>query len=176
MRGYFAIGIEGVSKPMNLGNLFRTAHGFGAQFVFTINAAFTPKQAKSDTSGSLEHVPTYHHDNVEDLRLPVGCSLVGIELLDDSVDLPTFRHPRSAAYVLGPERGELSPTLLERCDHVIKIPTKFCLNVATAGAIVMYDRLLSMGRFPDRAVTPHGKIVPRATHVRGGPRIRSGKT
>ena len=32
MRGYFGIGVEGVSKPMNAGNLFRTAHGFGAGF------------------------------------------------------------------------------------------------------------------------------------------------
>jgi len=36
MRGYFAIGIEGVSKAGNMGNLIRTAHGFGAAFVFTI--------------------------------------------------------------------------------------------------------------------------------------------
>ena len=26
MRGYFAIGVEGISKPMNVGNLFRSAH------------------------------------------------------------------------------------------------------------------------------------------------------
>tara|TARA_Y100000588_G_C13469038_1_gene591741 strand:+ start:388 stop:540 length:153 start_codon:yes stop_codon:yes gene_type:complete len=38
MRGYFGIGIEKVSKPMNAGNLFRTAHGFGARFIFTIDA------------------------------------------------------------------------------------------------------------------------------------------
>ena len=30
MRGYFGIGVEGISKPMNLGSLFRTAHAFGA--------------------------------------------------------------------------------------------------------------------------------------------------
>ena len=26
-RGYFGIGVEGVSKPMNFGNLARSAHG-----------------------------------------------------------------------------------------------------------------------------------------------------
>ena len=36
MRGYFGIGIEGVSKPMNLGSLMRTAHAFGASFCFAI--------------------------------------------------------------------------------------------------------------------------------------------
>ena len=30
MRGYFAIGVEGIGKEMNVGNLFRSAHAFGA--------------------------------------------------------------------------------------------------------------------------------------------------
>jgi tRNA G18 (ribose-2'-O)-methylase SpoU len=37
-RGYFAIGAEAISKPVNLGNLLRSAHAFGASFVFTIGA------------------------------------------------------------------------------------------------------------------------------------------
>jgi tRNA(Leu) C34 or U34 (ribose-2'-O)-methylase TrmL len=59
--------------------------------------------------------------------------------------------------VLGPELGVLSEALLSRCDHVIKIPTAFCINVAMAGAIVMYDRVRSLGSFPDRmdAPAPH---------------------
>ena len=55
-----------------------------------------------------------------------------------------------AAYVLGPEKGMLSDELLLRCDYTIKIPTAFCINVAMAGAIVMYDRVRSLGTFPDR--------------------------
>ena len=38
MRGYFAVGVDGISKPMNLGNLMRIANAFGASFFFTINA------------------------------------------------------------------------------------------------------------------------------------------
>ena len=41
------------------------------------------------------------------LRLPKGCALVGVELTDDAVELPVFRHPHAAAYVLGRERGAL---------------------------------------------------------------------
>ena len=54
------------------------------------------------------------------------------------------------------ERGDLSPDMLARCDHVVKIPTKFCINVSLAGALVMYDRTLSMGTFRDRPVMPGG--------------------
>ena len=30
MKGYFGIGVEGISKAVNVGTLFRTAHAFGA--------------------------------------------------------------------------------------------------------------------------------------------------
>ena len=39
MRGYFGIGVEGISKSFNVGNLFRSAHAFGASFVFTETAS-----------------------------------------------------------------------------------------------------------------------------------------
>ena len=38
MSGYFGIGVEGVSKPANVGALLRTAHAFGAAFAFTVDA------------------------------------------------------------------------------------------------------------------------------------------
>jgi tRNA G18 (ribose-2'-O)-methylase SpoU len=75
--------------------------------------------------------------------LPRGCKLVGIELLQEAIELPRFQHPVRAAYVLGPEKGSLSPELLARCDVTVKIPSRFCINVAMAGAIVMYDRHVS---------------------------------
>jgi len=73
--------------------------------------------------------------------------------------LPTFRHPKTAAYVLGPEKGSLSPELLAKCDHVVKIPTRFCVNVGLAAAITMYDRTLVMGGWPDRPVRPGGPEI-----------------
>ena len=37
MRGYFGIGVEGISKPMNMGSLIRSGHAFGASFAFTVD-------------------------------------------------------------------------------------------------------------------------------------------
>lgn len=157
MRGYFGIGAEEISKPMNLGALMRTAHAFGASFFFTLNAAPKVRDAyRSDTSRSFDHVPYYPYDSIEEMRLPKGCALVGVELLDDAVDLPVFKHPPAAAYVLGRERGNLSPETVARCAHVVKIPTKFCLNVGLAGALVMYDRAIAMGGYPARPIMPGG--------------------
>jgi tRNA G18 (ribose-2'-O)-methylase SpoU len=152
-RGYFGVGAERISKPLNLGNLIRSAHAFGASFVFTIGAHPRAFDFSSDTSKSHSHLPYYHWPTAGEMRLPADCRLVGVELLEDSEDLPSFRHPIKAAYVLGPELGALSPELIAQCDHLIRIPTQFSINVAMAGAIVMYDRVRSLGRFAPRPLS-----------------------
>ena len=157
-RGYFAIGAERISKALNLGNLMRSAHGFGASFTFTIGADYQALEARADTSKGSQHLPHYNWADPGAMVLPQGCRLVGVELLDEAIDLPSFRHPLRAAYVLGPEQGELSPALLARCDHVVRIPSSFCVNLAMAGAIVMYDRVRCLGRFPPRPLSEGGPM------------------
>lgn len=147
-RGFFAIGAERMSKSLNLGNLMRSAHAFGASFTFTVGATYRALEAHADTSKGYRHLPHFDWRSIDEIVLPRGCRLVGIELVEGAVDLPTFPHPLQAAYVLGPELGSLSPALLARCDHVVKIPTAFCINVAMAGAIVMYDRIRAASSAP----------------------------
>ena len=140
-----------------MGALMRTAHAFGASIVFSVGADARVQDVYSaDTSKTFENVPYYNWNSIDEIILPRGCQMVGIELTDDAVELPSFRHPKSAAYILGRERGDLSPQMQERCAHVVKIPTRFCLNVSLAGALVMYDRIASMGGYPDRPVMPGG--------------------
>ncbi len=173
MRGYFGIGVERLSKPTNAGNLFRTAHAFGGSFVFTVNTLPHKERLYSDTSNSFENMPYYAWDTVDEMMLPKGCALVGIELLDDAIDLPEFRHPRSCAYVLGPEQGSLSEAVLEKCQYTIKIPAKFCVNVAIAGAIVMYDRMRSLGAYAARPLMEGGDASPAQPHRFGHSSERS---
>ena len=167
-RGYFGIGAERISKALNLGNLMRSAHGFGASFTFTIGAAYQSAEAHADTSKGALHLPHYNWASVEAMALPTGCRLVGIELLEEAIDLPSFHHPLRAAYVLGPELGALSPELTARCHYIVRIPTSFSINLATAGAIVMYDRVRSLGRFPPRPVGVGGQAAPRSSRQKVG--------
>ena len=173
-RGYFGIGAEGVSKSANVGALLRTAHAFGASFCFTLGTGFDARAGRSaDTADTPAHVPLWRFGDAAELHLPKGCKLVGIELHEDAADLPSFRHPLSAAYVLGPERSSLSPALLARCDHLVRIPTRFSLNLAVAGALVLYDRLLQHGRFADRPVMSGGATAaPPAATGHGHPVFR----
>ena len=175
VRGYFGIGAEGISKSVNLGNLLRSAHAFGASFVFTIGADERAFAMRSNTSRAETHLPVYRWRTLSEMQLPKGCSLVGIEMLGEAADLPSFPHPMRAAYVLGPERGQLTPELVARCQHLVRIPTAFSLNVATAGAIIMYDRLRSLGRFAPRPITEGAEAEAPEPHIRGAVKRRGPK-
>ena len=173
MRGYFAIGVEGISKPMNLGSLLRTAHAFGASFALSVAAAYKREEGRlADTSDTPGALPFYEYDSVAALRLPQGCTLVGIEIVPDAIDLPSFRHPHAAAYVLGPERGGLSDEMLALCSHVVRIPTKFSINLALAGALAMYDRLVSLGRHAPLPVAAGGPVEALEPTRFGQPKLR----
>ena len=172
-RGYFGIGVEGVSKSANVGALLRTAHAFGAAFCFIVGPGWDARAGRlADTTDASQHVPLWRFPDIESLQLPQHCVLVGVELLDTATDLPSFRHPLNAAYVLGPERAGLSAELLDRCDHVVRIPTRFALNLAVAGALVLYDRLLQHGRFAERPVGSGGPAEPLPPTGHGAPRFR----
>lgn len=150
-RGYFGVGVEGSSKIMNAGNLLRTTHAFGGSFFFFVQPAIDTRELRhSDTAASTEGMPVYQFENAGEVLLPKGCKLVGVELTEDAIDLPRFRHPPQAAYIMGPEKGNLSDAMQKRCDHIVKIPMKFCVNVGVAGALVIYDRLMCNNRRYDR--------------------------
>ncbi len=174
-RGYFGIGVEGASKPMNFGNLARSANGFGASFVFTIAPNERIGKPPSDTARSRDHMPWYNFEKASDLVLPEGCRLVGMELTDAAIELPSFRHPTRAAYILGPEGGSLSAEMAERCDFIVKIPIHICINLAMAGAIMMYDRMISLGRFAERPIRAGAPVFGLPEHQHGKPLYSGGE-
>ena len=171
MRGYFGVGIEGVSKPMNLGNLVRIAHAFDASFFFNVAPRLKLSDANSDTSNAEGALPFYSFTHPDEFALPIGCRLVGVEITDDAVELPRFRHPTRAAYVFGAERYSLSPQMLAKCEFVVKIPTRFSINVGMAGAIVLYDRMMSQHGY-DRPVTASAAEPVPPRHSWGAPLSR----
>lgn len=60
-------------------------------------------------------------------------------------DLCNFVHPKRALYVLGSEDDGVPPALVRAANRHVSIATvegrPSSLNVAAAGAVVMYDRL-----------------------------------
>lgn len=138
-RGYFAIGIYEPKTETNIGTLWRSAHNFGADFIFTIGKRYSKE--RSDTTKAEKHIPLYGYKDWQDFieHLPSGCEIVCIEQADGSRDLKNVIHPERAVYVLGAEDYGIPPELM-RGHQKIYIDTPMCLNVAVAGSIVMYDR------------------------------------
>jgi hypothetical protein len=55
------------------------------------------------------------------------------------------------------------------CDYVVKIPTRFSVNLGVAGALIMYDRQLSLGRHAARPVAEGGPTSPLVVPPFGEP-------
>ena len=140
----------GVYQPKieaNVGTLLRSAYAFGAAFTFTVGRTGAWKQA-SNVTKSQRHIPHFEFVTFDDLRahLPVGCQIVGVELDDHAVELPNLRHPLQACYLMGREDNGLPTAVREACHLLAEIPgARYCLNVAVAGSIVMYDRTQRLG-------------------------------
>ena len=140
-RGFFAIGICHAKKEVNIGTLFRTAQSYGAAFVFTVGRRY--KTQASDTTKAWRHVPLYHYATIDELveSLPYSCPLVGIELDPRAYPIKNYVHPERAVYLLGAEDHGLTNEERDRCHQLIQLPGTYCINVATAGAITMFDRM-----------------------------------
>jgi tRNA G18 (ribose-2'-O)-methylase SpoU len=142
MVGYYGIGIYCTKNKRNIGTLWRSAQIFGASFIYTILAKYNWQP--TDTLKSYRHVPLFHHDELEHFlaNLPMDCTLVGVELVEDAEDIVDFNHPKRAVYLLGAEDTGLPPEVLALCKKVVKLPGKYSMNVSHAGSLIMYDRLV----------------------------------
>lgn len=146
MRGYCGIGIFHGKKSQNIGTLFRSAHAFGAHFIFTVGRRYDKQP--TDTTKAWRHVPLAHYPDLDALcaSLPMGAQIVGVEMGVGGIPLERFVHPERAVYLLGAEDHGLLDAARERCRVIVEIPgSRYCLNVATAGSIVLWHRLVTHG-------------------------------
>ena len=139
-RGYFGIALEATKTEANYGTLLRTAYNFGAAFVILIGQRFT--NHASNTTEAHRHIPLYEYKDADDFwtHIPYDCTPIAVEITKSSRSLVDFLHPQRALYILGREDGSLSKQILDHCSVTLEIPSRQCLNLAVAGAIVMYDR------------------------------------
>ena len=69
-----------------------------------------------------------------------GVVPVAVEVRKNSESLHGFEHPPNAVYVFGPEDGSMAKPHIGHCHRFVVIPTRHCLNLATAVATVLWDR------------------------------------
>jgi 23S rRNA (guanosine2251-2'-O)-methyltransferase len=141
------VAADGLTDPMNLGNLSRSALAAGAHGLIIPRdraAGVTPTVLKA-AAGALEFLPLYRVTNLADClkRLQeAGLTIIGADsraaasLYDADLTGPLV-------LVIGSEDKGLRPRVRQQCDQVVAIPMAQqeigSLNAAAAGAVVLFE-------------------------------------
>lgn len=167
---WFGIGIVRGKTASNHGSLWRSALQFGAGMTFTIGKRYDKKvEGNADIFKTYRQMPCIGYESVAAFMTnsPVDAQVVVIEYGGE--ELVTFEHPKRAVYVLGSEDAGVPPALVTRAHKHVAIPTAdgrpSSLNVAAAGAIVLYDRHIKMmakrsGKKTEDAPTTRNARIP----------------
>ena len=126
-----------VADPGNVGTLIRTADALGPAFVLLSQGCADPTGPKAlrASAGAIFRVPLGRFDEAE------GRFRVAL-VPRDGVPLSALDLPERVMFVLGAEREGLPADVLEASDAAATIPQAGpaeSLNVATAGAIALYE-------------------------------------
>lgn len=141
-RGYKCVGLFEPKNPTNIGCVLRAAGCFGADLVAVQGKRYS--NATSDTQKAWKHIPLIETDNLESV-LPKGCIGVAVDIVEGATPLPRYTHPERAFYIFGGEDRTLDQRVFSWCRDKILIPSSFCLNLAAAVNVVLYDRQVKLG-------------------------------
>lgn len=140
------IGLVNPKSPVNVGMVMRAAGCYEATAVFYSGVRFDRAQKfATDTKNASKKIALVGVENLLD-KIPENATLVAIELIEGATPLMDFVHPDNAYYIFGPEDGSIKKELLDRCQHVVYIPTIGCMNLAATVHVVLYDRMAKSGR------------------------------
>lgn len=138
-RGFSIVALHSPKTAVNVGSVIRAGGIFGVKSVIYTGKRFK-KGFVTDPVKHHKQMPVINVPNLEDY-IPMGCVPVAVDLVDGARSILTYKHPRNAFYIFGPEDGTLGSKHLSICKDVIYIPTDGCLNLACSVNVVLYDRM-----------------------------------
>jgi len=109
-------------------------------------------------------VTMIQHDRFFD-QFPKEVTPVAVEVREGSIPLTSFEHPENPLYVFGPEDGSIPSVLMQHCHQAVVIPTRHCLNLATAVSTVMWDHLYKRWLAEDVELTTPGDFEGRGYEI-----------
>ena len=141
--GGVVIYCDRVQDPGNLGTIFRTAHAVGADGIILSKGcadAFSPKTVRS-SMGSVFAIPVLEADS---FYKPENYTAFCGTLSDKAKALYDISFPKASMLVLGNEANGASDAVIKASEEHVLIPMPGkaeSLNVAAAGAVMMYEYL-----------------------------------
>lgn len=146
--------IDGVVNAENIGAIFRAAASLGMGGVALTRSCCDPLNRRSVrvSMGTVFQIPwcyigeraaDWPDRGLEQLHA-LGYATAAMALSDNSISIGDDRLKKEErlAIILGTEGDGLSPEVLERCSHVVKIPMMNgvdSLNVAAAAAVAFWE-------------------------------------
>jgi tRNA(Leu) C34 or U34 (ribose-2'-O)-methylase TrmL len=130
----------------NVGSIIRTAECFGFSQIHL--CGYTPsvenKAVQAASMGTESWMPITQWENPQDFfnQLDEKLTLIGVENSEDADLIYNFKWPASGLLILGNEELGIHPSLLDKCDSLVKIPlygNKESLNVAGAFSIFAWE-------------------------------------
>ena len=129
---------EDIRSPFNIGSIFRTAEGMGAEKVYISPNCVDPEQPRSIRSG-MGCVETMGYQRLSLEELPSDLPVFALETGGTPID--EFKFPQKGICVIGSEELGISPQALARATYgTVTIPMiglKASLNVGVAFGILM---------------------------------------
>jgi RNA methyltransferase, TrmH family len=149
--------VHGVEKPGNLGALLRVADGAGVPAVIVLDQSADPTNPNliRASLGTVFALPVVGATSAE---FRAWCTARQIRvyaaaLTDRSLPWSAVRYTGGAAILLGSEAYGLDDYWLGAADAVVRIPmagVADSLNVATAGAILLYEAVRQRSAGPEQ--------------------------
>ena len=138
--------LENVVDPTNVGAIFRSVAGIGADAVLVTPRCSDPfyRRAIRVSMGTVLQVPWTRTADWTSLRAELdtaGFEVAALALTDDAIPLRSFVPGERLALVLGTEGEGLTPEAVAAADTVVQIPMRHgidSLNVAAAAAVAMW--------------------------------------
>jgi len=150
------VGLSNPKSPDNVASVMRSAGNFQANAVFYTGERY-PRALRLNPNA-----PNISRNVSKNVRLsgvdcliasaPEGASIVCVELVENAISLPAFKHPDNAYYIFGPEDGTISQAIINKADAVVYVPTVGCMNLAATVNVVLYDRLAKSSSVLDNNV------------------------
>lgn len=142
--GYFGLAILQPKTSSNIGTLLRSSYQLGASILYTIGGRY--KHHSADTLNVPARIPLIELNDWNAFVESAPKSAVWVVIEMGGTPLSQFQHPRNAIYILGSEDHGVPKCVLRGCQEVVSLEAEGygSYNVAVAGSIVMYDRMVKM--------------------------------
>ncbi len=138
-------GVDGITDPMNLGAIIRSAACFGVSAIILPErrtVGLTPSAQKT-ASGAIEKVDMVEVGNLNQTIIELKKKnfwIYGADMKGKSVDKMDFAFP--VFMLIGSEGEGLHQKTMEHCDELVSIPQKGgveSLNASVAAGVLFYE-------------------------------------